>query len=572
MMFLRSRRAMIAVAAASSLVLTATAVPQSPFSPVAAQAATANKTQDTTLPLHCSLNAGGNRVKKTMDFTGKMQVEMPGKVDSGEVFEATISMDSLQVQDPYLGRLEGVPTFEAAKTTANKVRFAVKGDVELVESNLPATLKNGVLTAEKMMQPSRTDDTVTLALTPLKVKLKAKKAGKVEIQTPKLDEELDGKERVKSNNMFYGEGAAGEITLPFVGKKGVGLYVACRTEEYKPLGVTQIGKDAEVNEPKYDSIQVKQTDTVTSKNTAQAPEDTTYAKGANAPEWATVGQDGTVTVKPGLDVKPGDYTVPVVVTYPDSSIDNAVVNVTVKEKEKSLAEQHDPQFGETTVEQDGTATIPAPEGLPEGTKVAAGEGVPEWVTVNADGTVTAKPGTDVEAKEYTVPVKVSYPDDSADDTVVNVTVTVKPTNEQHDPTYSDVTVKQGDEVTAPAPTDVAEGAKFAAGEGAPEWVTVNEDGSVTVKPGLDVDGGSYNIPVVVTYPDGSTSTVELKVNVEKQEKPSGSSGSSNGSSSSSGVAGSSPLGKFFAALFGTIAIGAGLFGLYNWARAHGYVR
>lgn len=563
---------MIAVAAASSLVLTATAVPQSPFSLVAAQAATANKTQDTNLPLHCSLNAGGNRVKKTMDFTGKMQVEMPGKVDSGEVFEATISMDSLQVQDPYLGRLEGAPTFEAAKTTANKVRFAVKGDVELVESNLPATLKNGVLTAEKMMQPSRTDDTVTLALPPLKVRLKAIKAGKVEIQTPKLDEELDGKERVKSNNMFYGEGAAGGITLPFVGKKGVGLYVACRTEEYKTLGVTQIGKDAEVNEPKYDSIQVKQTDTATSKNTAQAPEGTTYAKGANAPERATVGQDGTVTVKSGLDVKPGDYTVPVVVTYPDSSIDNAVVNVTVKEREKSLAEQHDPQFGETTVEQDGTATIPAPEGLPEGTKVAAGEGVPEWVTVNADGTVTAKPGTDVEAKEYTVPVKVSYPDDSADDTVVNVTVTVKPTNEQHDPTYSDVTVKQGDEVTAPAPTDVAEGAKFAAGEGAPEWVTVNEDGSVTVKPGLDVDGGSYNIPVVVTYPDGSTSTVELKVNVEKQEKPSGSSGSSNGSSSSSGVAGSSPLGKFFAALFGTIAIGAGLFGLYNWARAHGYVR
>lgn len=175
MMYLRSRRAMIAVAAASSLVLIATAVPNAPFSLVAAQAATANKTQDTNLPLHCSLNAGGNRVKKTMDFTGKMQVEMPGKVDSGEVFEVTISMDSLQVQDPYLGRLEGAPTFEAAKTTANKVRFAVKGDVELVDSNLPATLKNGVLTTEKMMQPSRTDDTVTLGLTSLKVKLKAKK-------------------------------------------------------------------------------------------------------------------------------------------------------------------------------------------------------------------------------------------------------------------------------------------------------------------------------------------------------------------------------------------------------------
>jgi len=925
---------MIAVAAASSLVLTATAVPNAPFSPVAAQAATANKTQDTTLPLHCSLNAGGNRVKKTMDFTGKMQVEMPGKVDSGEVFEVTISMDSLQVQDPYLGRLEGAPTFEAAKTTANKVRFAVKGDVELVDSNLPATLKNGVLTTEKMMQPSRTDDTVTLGLTSLKVKLKAKKAGKFEIQTPKLDEELDGKERVKSNNMFYGEGAAGEITLPFVGKKGVGLYVACRTEEYKTLGVTQIGKDAEANEPKYDSIQVKQTDTATSKSTAQAPEGTTYAKGANAPEWATVGQDGTVTVKPGLDVKPGDYTVPVVVTYPDSSIDDAVVNVTVKVKPlaeqhdpqyaevtvKQLGEEtveapkdvtegatfapgenvpdwatvakdgtvtvkpsrevkpgdytvpvvvsypdqskddtvvnvhvkvthtnelHDPQFGEATVEQESTATVAAPEGLPEGAKVTrgegapewvtvnedgsieakptletevkdytvpvvvtyddgstdeatakvtvtkkpdnqiyspefssitvqanrsaktpaieglpegtkfalaegapewasiddkgavqlnpggevdakdytvpvtvtypdgtidnaelkvtvterainelhdptykpievkqeetatvaapegstadaeyslgagapnwvtlnkdgslearpglevkpgeykipvtviygddsadrttavvtvtvkraneihdptysdvtvkqgdevtapaptdvaegatfeAGEGVPSWITVNPDGTVTAKPGTDVEAKEYTVPVKVSYNDGSGDDTTVNVTVTVKPANEIHDPSFEDVSVKPGETVTSKVPGDTGEGAKFTAGEGAPEWATVNENGTVTLKPGKDVEPGEYNIPVVVTYPDGSTSTVELKVNVEKQENPSGSSGSSNGSSSSSGVTGSSPLGKFFAALFGTIAIGAGLFGLYNWARAHGYVR
>ncbi len=568
MMFLRSRRTMTAVAAAASLVLTATAVPQSPFSPVAAQAATANKTQDTTLPLHCSLNAGGNRVKKTMDFTGKMQVEMPGKVDSGEVFEATISMDSLQVQDPYLGRLEGVPTFEAAKTTANKVRFAVKGDVELVESNPPATLKNGVLTVEKMMQPSRTDDTVTLALTPLKVKLKAKKAGKVEIQTPKLDEELDGKERVKSNNMFYGEGAAGEITLPFVGKKGVGLYVACRTEEYKPLGVTQIGKDAEVNESKYDSIQVKQTDTATSKNIAQAPEGTAYAKGANAPEWATVGQDGTVTVKPGLDVKPGDYTVPVVVTYPDSSIDNAVVNVTVKEKENSLAEQHDPTYSDVTVKQDDEVTAPAPTDVAEGATFEKGEGAPEWVTVNADGTVTAKPDTDVEVKEYTVPVKVSYKDGSGDDTVVNVTVTVKPANEKYNPTYPGADVKQGDETTVVPPADVAADAEFARGEGAPEWATVTPDGTVTLKPGKDVKPGDYTVPVVVTYPDGSTSTVELKVNVEKQDKPSGSSGSS----SSSGVTGSSPLGKFFAALFGTIAIGAGLFGLYNWARAHGYVR
>lgn len=77
MMFLRSRRTMTAVAAASSLVLTATAVPNSPFSPVAAQAATANKTQDTTLPLKCTISAGGNLAKENMDLPARVHVEMP---------------------------------------------------------------------------------------------------------------------------------------------------------------------------------------------------------------------------------------------------------------------------------------------------------------------------------------------------------------------------------------------------------------------------------------------------------------------------------------------------------------
>ncbi len=927
MMFLRSRRAMIAVAAASSLVLTATAVPQSPFSPVAAQAATANKTQDTTLPLKCNISAGGGLANENMDFAGQVHVEMPETAHQNEVVTAKINIDRLVVSDPKLGSVLGInPSFESGNTQRNKVRFYIPDDVELVGSNLDATLDKHVLTVEKMMKPGKLSSTsVFVDFMPLEVKLKAKNAGKLEIQTPTEYLKNDTSGRVNNNNMFYGEGQ-----LRF----RVGLRVACRTDQYKPLGATEVKPYSNALEPKYSNVTVKQQDAATAKNAAQAPAGTTYAKGANAPEWATVAEDGTVTVKPGLDVEPGDYTVPVVVTYPDSSADNTVVNVTVKEK--PLAEQHDPQyaevtvkqldtetveapkdvaegatfaagenapewatvaedgtvtvkpsrevkpgdytvpvvvsypdqskddtvvnvhvkvthtnelhdpqFGETTVEQESTATIPAPEGLPEGAKVTAGEGAPEWVTVNEDGsieakptletedkeytvpvvvtyddkstdeatakvtvtkkpdnqiyspefgsitvqanrsaktpaieglpegtkfaladgapewasiddkgvvqlnpggdvdtkdytvpvtvtypdgttdkaelkvtvterainelhdptykpievkqeetatvaapegstadaeyslgagapnwvtlnkdgslearpglevkpgeykipvmviygddsadrttavvtvtvkraneihdptysdvtvkqgdevtapaptdvaegatfeagegvpswitvnpdgTVTAKPGTDVEAKEYTVPVKVSYKDGSGDDTTVNVTVTVKPANEIHDPSFEGVSVKPGETVTSKVPGDTGEGAKFTAGEGVPEWATVNPDGTVTLKPGKDVKPGDYTVPVVVTYPDGSTSTVELKVNVEKQDKPSGSSGSSNGSSSSSGVTGSSPLGKFFAALFGTIAIGAGLFGLYNWARAHGYVR
>lgn len=59
MIHLRSRRAMIAVAASASMILTVSAVPNSPVSPSVAQAATANKTQDTKLPIKCTVFAAG---------------------------------------------------------------------------------------------------------------------------------------------------------------------------------------------------------------------------------------------------------------------------------------------------------------------------------------------------------------------------------------------------------------------------------------------------------------------------------------------------------------------------------
>ncbi|MGJ4124513.1 Rib/alpha-like domain-containing protein [Corynebacterium macclintockiae] len=509
MMHLRSRRAMIAVAASASMILTASAVPNSPVSPSVAQAATANKTQDTNLPLKCTLFAAGGKANENMDFTGNMHVTMPGEAAVGEVFEASVSMDSLQVQHKYLTYLSDQPSFEVGNTTANTVRFAVKGDVELIDSSLPAKLENGVLTVDKMMQPSRAGDTVTLAFAPLKLKFKAKKAGKVELQTPQAYRKPDSHGRVTRPNMFYGEGIAGKAFF-----KAPGLYVACLTDPFNTLNATEIKPYADVLEPEYKDIEVKQTDTATTKNTAQAPEGTTYKAGQGAPEWATVAEDGTVTVKPGLDVEPGDYTVPVVVTYPDSSADNTVVKVKVKVK--PVAELHDPKYTDVEVMQEGETTSEKPRDTVEGSTYAAGEGAPEWATVNADGTVTVKPDLQVKPGKHSVPVAITYPDKSVGNTTLNVNVTKKPDNDIHDPKYTDITVKQQDTETAAAPSDVAEGAQFAAGEGAPEWVTVNADGTVTVKPGLDVKSGNYTVPVKVTYPDKTSDNAELKVEVTKK--------------------------------------------------------
>ena len=362
-----------------------------------------------------------------------------------------------------------------------------------------------------MMVPAKVaKTTVKIGFKTLELKLRAKKAGKLTIQTPTAFTKVDSENRVNANNMFYGYGIAGTV----FGLKEVGLRTACMADQYKPLGATQVRKFAEVNEPKYADIEVKQQDTATSKNTAQAPAGTTYAKGANAPEWATVGQDGTVTVKPDLDVAPGDYTVPVVVTYPDASADNTVVKVKVTVKPKS--EQHSPKYADVTVVQDKEETSAKPSDAGEGSTFAAGEGAPTWATVNADGTVTVKPGMDVKPGEHSVPVKVTYSDKSVGNATLTVHVEPKPANEVHDPKYTDIKVKQGDEETAATPKDVADGTKFAPGEGVPAWATVNTDGSVTVNPDLKVAQGNYTVPVVVNYPDGTSDKTELKVEVTKK--------------------------------------------------------
>ncbi|WP_141738061.1 YPDG domain-containing protein, partial [Corynebacterium sp. HMSC30G07] len=129
----------------------------------------------------------------------------------------------------------------------------------------------------------------------------------------------------------------------------------------------------------------------------------------------------------------------------------------------------------------------------------------------------AKPGS-----EFTVPVKVTYRDGSED--TVDVTVEVeKNDNEKFEPEYLEENGKPGEDVTVGAPTftddagnpaEKPESTTFKKGEDAPEGVTVNEDGSVkvTIPEGAE-PGTKIEVPVVVTYPDGSEDTVEAAVKV-----------------------------------------------------------
>ncbi|OFS38218.1 YPDG domain-containing protein, partial [Corynebacterium sp. HMSC069E04] len=184
-------------------------------------------------------------------------------------------------------------------------------------------------------------------------------------------------------------------------------------------------------------------------------------------------------------------------------------------------------------------TVPAPEfkdkdgnptTAPDGTNFKPGENAPDGVKVDPNtGEITvtvpedAKPGDKI-----TVPVEVTYPDGSKDN--VDVTVTVDEPdapeqpevkdNEKFEPKYNDGAGQPGTTAPVDAPTFtdkdgnkviVPEGTKFATDK---DGVEVAEDGSLKVQIPEDAKPGEkITVPVVVTYPDGSTDNVDVTVTV-----------------------------------------------------------
>ncbi|PUZ20073.1 YSIRK-type signal peptide-containing protein [Staphylococcus chromogenes] len=135
----------------------------------------------------------------------------------------------------------------------------------------------------------------------------------------------------------------------------------------------------------------------------------------------------------------------------------------------------------------------------------------------AAGTFTIP--TDAKSGEvYTVYI-VSGGNDIAADSLI---VQVDQNSATYQPTYPTTTVSQEQTLVVNPPlnndgTALPTGTSFESGNNVPTWATVNADGSITVAPDAAVTPGSYNVPVVVTYPDGSRETVYAPVTVKAQD-------------------------------------------------------
>ncbi|MDY6018463.1 MAG: Rib/alpha-like domain-containing protein, partial [Anaerococcus sp.] len=108
---------------------------------------------------------------------------------------------------------------------------------------------------------------------------------------------------------------------------------------------------------------------------------------------------------------------------------------------------------------------------------------------------------------------------------VPLIITAAKNNGEYEPNYEDKTVEKGQSITATPtftkggkPTESAPVKSYELGENAPKKATINEKtGEVTYTPTDDTQVGEVNIPVKVTYNDGSVDNTNIKVTVE--EKP-----------------------------------------------------
>ncbi|MES5118207.1 Rib/alpha-like domain-containing protein [Lactobacillus crispatus] len=222
------------------------------------------------------------------------------------------------------------------------------------------------------------------------------------------------------------------------------------------------------------------------------------------------------------------------VTYADGSVD--FVKIPLKVTEKKYSEELTPSYPGVSVEQGKSDSVDPSfkdendkaADAPAGTKYTAGKNTPDWIKVDPDtGKVTVSPTDDTSVGSHDISVTVTYPDSSTDQLTVPVTVTEKSNlAEKYPVSYDKLNVEKpsGDTpatgaVDPKAAADMPEGAITGYEKGdfdAPAGVTIDvnpDTGKVTASVGKNATLGSFEVPVKVTYSDGTYAEVKVPVSI-----------------------------------------------------------
>ncbi|MCC4327676.1 YPDG domain-containing protein, partial [Limosilactobacillus reuteri] len=154
-----------------------------------------------------------------------------------------------------------------------------------------------------------------------------------------------------------------------------------------------------------------------------------YDAATDANEWKSVMGNEAEPTNPNGNLKTTDTSAWAKVTYTDGSVDFANIPLKITEP---MAKLYTPSYKPVSVEQGQKATDAPSFTNQDGNNVTAptettfttGTDTPHWASIDpSTGTVTVEPSTEVTPGAYNVPVTVTYPDKSTDETTVPVIVT-----------------------------------------------------------------------------------------------------------------------------------------------------
>ncbi|WP_083293825.1 G5 domain-containing protein [Corynebacterium sp. HMSC08A12] len=250
---------------------------------------------------------------------------------------------------------------------------------------------------------------------------------------------------------------------------------------------------------------------------------------------------GQVTATPPKTARSGDaIEVPVTIEYEDGSKDTVYAPFLVREKE---SEFHSPSYDVESTKPGGEVTHKI-KNVPEGAKFEAPQEDGGWnYTIDAAGNLTATAPKDAKpGDKKTTNVTVTYPDGSTDEVPVTTVVALS-NNYEAEPFYPPEKSYPGETATSPLNVRKAEGIDLAEenpfaiivqdgftptgqnnAAGNPIYrvstangvwlVSLDEDGNVKADiPATAQPGDNVQVPVRLTYSDGSTDTTTASITV-----------------------------------------------------------
>ena len=325
--------------------------------------------------------------------------------------------------------------------------------------------------------------------------------------------------------------------------------VATNAQEYKPE-VKEITAGA--NDVLKDVDPLKGITGLTDSNGNPVENGLSYIQGVtwldsstDAEDWKKLMSNEEVPTNPTGklgDLAPDEKFAWAKVTYKDDSID--FVKIPLNVVTNPMKDNYTPAYEDVSVEQgkDNSAQPANPtftdkngdtlDTIPEGTTFAPTADTPTWVEIDpTTGQLIAKPPVDVEAKDYEIPVTVTYQDGTTDTVLAKVTVTPTETKEdsnKYTPVYSKGVGEAGKDFNVDSPTFTDEDGNkvttppvtgFEKGEGAPDWVKVDPNTGALTGTVPEGTTGDVVIPVKVTYQDGSSEVVNATVKVTESTTP-----------------------------------------------------